>query len=175
MSARGLFLRSNQRLDLVRHRFPYIYGRGRIVNGDDGSLMPKKWRRNVAMGSRPTSTHSSSSQGSDIDSLSNGEPLQQAPDVEKSGNGSNSERQRTHQFDTYRFVLALQSAGYSPPQAVALMKCLRTVLVNGTEFAKSHYLSRGDLENVNLCRREMLICFRRHTYFEQPCQSCAQR
>src|SRR5204862_6857736 len=41
---------------------------------------------------------------------------------------SNSERQRTHQFDTYRFVSALQSAGYSRPQAVALMKCLRTVL-----------------------------------------------
>ena len=108
------------------------------MNGDDASLIPKKWRRNVTMESRPTSTDSSSSQGSDIDSLSNGEPLQQATYVEKTGNGSNSERQRTHQFDTYRLVLALQSAGYSRPQAVALMKCLRTVLVNGTEFAKSH-------------------------------------
>jgi hypothetical protein len=54
----------------------------------------------------------------------------------------------THQFDTYRLVLALQSAGYSRPQAIALMKCLRTLLIDGTEFAKLHYLSRGDLENV---------------------------
>jgi hypothetical protein len=54
----------------------------------------------------------------------------------------------THQFDTYRLVLALQSAGYSRPQAIALMKCLRTLLIDGTEFAKSHYLSHGDLENV---------------------------
>jgi len=63
-------------------------------------------------------------------------------------NGASSDRLRTHQFDTYRLVSALQSAGYSQPQAIALMKCLRTVLVNGTEFAKSHYLSRGDLENA---------------------------
>jgi len=27
------------------------------------------------------------------------------------------------------------------------MKCLRTVLINGNEVAKAHYLSRGDLEN----------------------------
>lgn len=64
------------------------------------------------------------------------------------GNGGSLDRLRTHQFDTYRLVTALQSAGYSRPQAIALMKCLRTVLVNGTELAKSHYLSRGDLENV---------------------------
>jgi hypothetical protein len=55
---------------------------------------------------------------------------------------------RTHQFDTFKLVSALQRAGYSHMQAVALMKCLRTVLVSGTEVAKSHYLSRGDLENV---------------------------
>ena len=57
---------------------------------------------------------------------------------------------RTHQFDTFRLVSALQRAGYSHMQAVALMKCLRTVLVSGTEVAKSYYLSRGDLENVFL-------------------------
>jgi hypothetical protein len=53
--------------------------------------------------------------------------------------------------------LGLQSAGYSRPQAVALMKCLRTVLVNGTESAKSHYLSRGDLENVTHWKTRELI------------------
>lgn len=63
---------------------------------------------------------------------------------------NNFEPLRTHQFDTFKFVSALEKAGYSHSQAVALMKCLRTVLVNGTEFAKSHYLSRGDLENVSL-------------------------
>ena len=69
-------------------------------------------------------------------------------------NGAPSDRLRTHQFDTYKLVSALQSAGYTRPQAIALMKCLRTVLVNGTDFAKSHYLSRGDLENVHslICR-----------------------
>jgi Coiled-coil domain-containing protein 90-like len=55
---------------------------------------------------------------------------------------------KTHQFDTFKLVSSLQRAGYSHEQAVALMQCLRSVLVNGTEFAKSHYLSRGDLENV---------------------------
>ena len=55
---------------------------------------------------------------------------------------------RTHQFDTFKLVSSLQLAGYSYSQGVALMKCLRTVLVNGNEVAKAHYLSRGDLENV---------------------------
>jgi hypothetical protein len=59
-----------------------------------------------------------------------------------------------HQFDTYKLVSALQQAGYSHKQAVALMKCLRALLVNGTEVAKSHYLSRGDLENVSSTRYE---------------------
>ena len=63
---------------------------------------------------------------------------------------NNLEPLRTHQFDTFKFVTALVKAGYSHTQAIALMKCLRSVLVNGTEFAKSHYLSRGDLENVRL-------------------------
>jgi len=72
----------------------------------------------------------------------------QAAQVGQMGNGTSSDRLRTHQFDTYRLVSALQSAGYTQPQAIALMKCLRTVLVNGAELAKSHYLSRGDLENV---------------------------
>ena len=58
----------------------------------------------------------------------------------------------THQFDTYKLVSALQLAGFTRRQAIALMKCLRTVLVNGTEIAKSHYLSRGDHENVRLFR-----------------------
>jgi hypothetical protein len=58
------------------------------------------------------------------------------------------EPSRTHQFDTFKLVSALQLAGYSHSQAVALMKCLRTVLINGNEVAKAHYLSRGDLENV---------------------------
>ena len=57
---------------------------------------------------------------------------------------------RTHQFDTFKLVSALQIAGYSHSQAVALMKCLRTVLINGNEVAKAHYLSRGDLENVTV-------------------------
>jgi hypothetical protein len=74
----------------------------------------------------------------------------QVVQVGQMGNGTSSDRLRTHQFDTYRLVSALQSAGYTQPQAIALMKCLRTVLVNGTEVAKSHYLSRGDLENVRL-------------------------
>ena len=64
--------------------------------------------------------------------------------------GSQSDHIKAHQFDTYKLVSALESAGYTQKQAVALMKCLRTVLVNGTEVAKIHYLSRGDLENVNL-------------------------
>ena len=146
MSARCLFLRSKPWLDPVRHHFPSTYARGRIVNGDGALLIKGRWGRTE---SRPTSTDTYSSQRNNADSLANGPSLQQAPHVEKTENGSNSEPQRTHQFDTYRLVLALQSAGYSRPQAVALMKCLRTVLVNGTEFAKSHYLSRGDLENVN--------------------------
>jgi len=77
-----------------------------------------------------------------------GQQAQNGAQVWQMGNGTSSDRLRTHQFDTYRLVSALQSAGYTQPQAVALMKCLRTVLVNGTELAKSHYLSRGDLENV---------------------------
>ena len=55
----------------------------------------------------------------------------------------------THQFDTYKLVSALEQAGYSHQQAVALMKCLRALMVNGTEVARSHYLSRGNLENVS--------------------------
>ena len=151
MSAPSLFLRSKLRLDPVRRCFPSIYTRRRIVNGDGALLITRHRRRNVTTESRLTSTDSSSFRRNDVDSLANRAPPQQAPDVEKTGNGSNSESQKTHQFDTYRLVLALQSAGYSRPQAVALMKCLRTVLVNGTEFAKSKYLSRGDLENVNPC------------------------
>jgi|SRR5579859_7796545 len=71
------------------------------------------------------------------------------PFKDSQGAGSSSESLRTHQFDTYKLVSALQRAGYNHQQAVALMKCLRAVLINGTEFAKEHYLSRGDLENVN--------------------------
>jgi hypothetical protein len=90
-------------------------------------------------------------------------------------NGTMSDRLRTHQFDTYRLVSALQSAGYTRPQAIALMKCLRTVLVNGTEFAKSHYLSRGDLENVGIARWNQAESFRRHTYFVLLCLNSVQR
>jgi Protein of unknown function (DUF1640) len=64
--------------------------------------------------------------------------------------GSTSiESMHTHQFDTYKLVSTLEQAGYSHRQAVALMKCLRALMVNGTEVARSHYLSRGDLENVS--------------------------
>ena|SRR5437762_289492 len=151
ISARGPFLLSKLWLDPVRHRLPSIYARGRIVNGDESSWIPTQWKRNVSTESSTTSTHAPKSQGRDVHMLTNSALVQQGPHVEQPGSSSNSERQRTHQFDTYKFVLALQSAGYSRPQAVALMKCLRAVLVNGTEFAKSHYLSRGDLENVSPC------------------------
>lgn len=57
---------------------------------------------------------------------------------------------RAHQFDTYKLVMALQCAGFTQPQATGLMKCLRTLLVNGTEVAKSNFLSRSDLENVSI-------------------------
>ena len=60
------------------------------------------------------------------------------------------EPMKTHQFDTYKLVSSLQQSGFSHNQAIALMKCLRAVLINGPEFAKAHYLSRGDMENV-LC------------------------
>jgi hypothetical protein len=74
---------------------------------------------------------------------------------------------RTHQFDTFRLVSALQRAGYSHMQAVALMKCLRTVLVSGTEVAKSYYLSRGDLENVPLLQNK--LNHRKHIFFAPQC------
>jgi hypothetical protein len=74
---------------------------------------------------------------------------------------------RTHQFDTFRLVSALQRAGYSHMQAVALMKCLRTVLVSGTEVAKSYYLSRGDLENVPLLQTK--LSYRKPTFFAPRC------
>jgi hypothetical protein len=64
---------------------------------------------------------------------------------------------KTHEFDTYKLVLALQVAGFSQGQAVALMKCLRAVLINGTQRAKVHYLSRGDLENVSLVRQNLMV------------------
>lgn len=93
-----------------------------------------------------------SSHSNDVHIREDGDTIQTDPHDAPASGTSYSERVRTHQFDTYRLVLALQSAGYSRPQAVALMKCLRTVLVNGTEFAKSHYLFRGDLENVTYRR-----------------------
>ena len=72
-------------------------------------------------------------------------PAEPASSVSVAGSGSTM---FIHQFDTYKLVSALEKAGYSHKQAVALMKCLRALMVNGTEVAKSHYLSRGDLENV---------------------------
>ena len=57
---------------------------------------------------------------------------------------------KAHQFDTYKLVMAFQCAGFTQPQATGLMKCLRTLLVNGTEVAKSNFLSRSDLENVSI-------------------------
>ena len=97
------------------------------------------------------STWSSSESPSSADTniVTKEEIRQQTPESRPNQSGSlQPEPLRVHQFDTYKIVLALQNAGFSQPQAVALMKCLRTVLVNGTEFAKSHYLTRGDLENV---------------------------
>jgi hypothetical protein len=75
-------------------------------------------------------------------------PSQPELQIPQGAGAQSQEPTRTHQFDTFKLVSALQIAGYSHPQAVALMKCLRTVLVNGNEVAKAHYLSRGDLENV---------------------------
>ena len=108
----------------------------RTDNGDGGGV---------------ASTWSSSESPSSADRniVTKEEIRRQTPESGPNQSGSlQPEPLRVHQFDTYKIVLALQNAGFSQPQAVALMKCLRTVLVNGTEFAKSHYLTRGDLENV---------------------------
>ena len=90
-------------------------------------------------------------------------------------NGSFQDRARTHQFDTYELVSALQRAGYTRPQAVALMKCLRSLLVNGTEFAKSHFLSRGDLENASTSKLLGVNDNRRRIFFGRQCRNCAPR
>jgi len=111
-------------------------GRG---NNSDGGVVVGTW---------PSSERPSSA---DTNIATKEESGQQQPQPESHSNQPASlqlEPLRVHQFDTYELVSALQTAGFSQPQAVALMKCLRTVLIYGTEFAKSHYLSRGDLENV---------------------------
>ena len=108
-------------------------------------------RRHVATGDGPVNAVIASSQVEDTAPIEVNGAIQSGGYAGRLDGTLYSERLRTHQFDTYRLVSALQLAGYSRLQAVALMKCLRTVLVNGTDFAKSHYLSRGDLENVNAC------------------------
>lgn len=108
-------------------------------------------RRHVATGGGPVNAAIASSQVEDTAPIEVNGAIQSGGYAGRLDGTLYSERLRTHQFDTYRLVSALQLAGYSRLQAVALMKCLRTVLVNGTDFAKSHYLSRGDLENVNAC------------------------
>jgi hypothetical protein len=124
----------------------------------DGRLFPRATRLILPLPARRNaSTENGRMEGAHAGSPENDTPatvyedadsMQMGAHDEPGSSGVYSERVRTHEFDTYNLVLALQSAGYSQAQAVALMKCLRTVLISGTEFAKSHYLSRGDLENV---------------------------
>jgi hypothetical protein len=130
-----------------RHRSPPVSVQSRLL------LVPFQARRNASTEDAGADTVNAPHEDEPItdDSAQLGaQNGAQVVQVAQMGNGTSSDRLRTHQFDTHRLVSALQSAGYTQPQAIALMKCLRTVLVNGTEVAKSHYLSRGDLENVRL-------------------------
>lgn len=146
MSVRGLFIRHNLWLDPRRRALPPFPLRR--VNG--AQLIQTQYIvRSATTQEVPANVESPSSPEGDIPNREAPDPKQTDPQALPASGTTYSERQRAHQFDTYRLVLALQSAGYSRPQAVALMKCLRTVLVNGMEFAKSHYLFRGDLENVS--------------------------
>jgi len=52
-----------------------------------------------------------------------------------------------HLFDTYKLVAGLCEAGYSYGQSFAIMRALRALLVNSSEFSKTEFLSRGQLEN----------------------------
>jgi hypothetical protein len=155
MFARSLLMRHKLYLDPHRGLPPSFGPIGRRVTGIEIRRISMQSRRNVRTEStgstKPVASSAQvdeSSQVDDIHPSETGDPINREPDAGQAGGEAQPERKRTHQFDTYRLVLALQSAGYSRPQAIALMKCLRTVLINGTEFAKSHYLSRGDLENV---------------------------
>jgi hypothetical protein len=145
MSARGLFTQNKL----------WLSPRRVLLLGAQRIRVPLI--RNTSAQNAPTNVDSArpantvNSRVNDVHIREDGDTIGTDPHNGPANGSPYSERVRTHQFDTYRLVLALQSAGYSRPQAVALMKCLRTVLVNGTEFAKSHYLFRGDLENVT-CR-----------------------
>ena len=132
----------------LRHRSPPVSVQTRLL------LVPFQARRNASTDedagadtvNAPDENEPMTDDSGQLGAQNGAQPVQ----VGQMSNGTSSDRLRTHQFDTHRLVSALQSAGYTQPQAIALMKCLRTVLVNGTEVAKSHYLSRGDLENVRL-------------------------
>lgn len=143
MSARGLLTQNKLWLNPRRPLLPCL----RTPLGAQRIRVPLI--RNASAQNAPANVDSArpaNTVSSDVNE--DGDTIQTDPQNGPANGSQYSERVRTHQFDTYRLVLALQSAGYSRPQAVALMKCLRTVLVNGTEFARSHYLFRGDLENV---------------------------
>jgi hypothetical protein len=131
-----------------RHRSPPVSVQSRLL------LVPFQARRNASTeevaGADTVNAANENEPMTDDSPQLGAQNGAQVVHVGQMSNGTSSDRLRTHQFDTHRLVSALQSAGYTQPQAIALMKCLRTVLVNGTEVAKSHYLSRGDLENVRL-------------------------
>lgn len=151
MSSRGFLTRhsfiSNRRLFVSGNRLLRI----KLSDKDNSAHTGLQSRRHVATGDGPVNAVIASSQVEDTAPIEVNGAIQSGGYAGRLDGTLYSERLRTHQFDTYRLVSALQLAGYSRLQAVALMKCLRTVLVNGTDFAKSHYLSRGDLENVNAC------------------------
>jgi hypothetical protein len=135
---------------------------GGVFDGPKNLVMTLPGRRHIAT-ETVRSDASGPSPGTDTPIHEASDAMQHDTHVEPGSSSAHSERQRAHEFDTYKLVLALQSAGYSQAQAVALMKCLRTVLVNGTEFSKSHYLSRGDLENVGYHHALQANVFRRYT------------
>lgn len=52
-----------------------------------------------------------------------------------------------HHFDTYSLVKQLTAAGYTPDQAVTMMKAVRGILTENISFARESLVSKSNVEN----------------------------
>ncbi|GAB1320387.1 hypothetical protein MFIFM68171_10597 [Madurella fahalii] len=52
-----------------------------------------------------------------------------------------------HHFDSYTLVKQLTAGGYTLPQAIMLMKAIRTILASNLDVAQSGLVSKADVEN----------------------------
>ena len=52
-----------------------------------------------------------------------------------------------HHFDTYGLVRHLEEGGWTPPQAVSLMKAVRLILSSNMDLAQNGLVSKSDVEN----------------------------